>query len=287
MAAGDNRPQPTEEMVATLNTLDMPGTLWAWAQHSLQDHLYENAIFLAERVVAETPNEASKLLLATCYLQSGAANRAEMVLQGSKAPQNRYLLALCLMRLGKLVDAQNVLLGNAAPDSDTAQLPNGASGLYLMGMICLKSQQRQRAIKYFTRSLALNPFLWSAYEALCQLGAPLPGVLKGDSVPMPPAVHLGQPMAGGYVADMAPSAPGSVDLASSIAPPSTTPVVGYAAAVNATPVRAPPLFTPMDTGGASSSVHHGAGVPGSAACVSSVESVRLSSSHTVSSCQPR
>ena len=30
--------------------------------------------------------EASKLLLATCYFESGASNRAEMVLQGCKSP---------------------------------------------------------------------------------------------------------------------------------------------------------------------------------------------------------
>lgn len=261
---------------------DMPNTLWAWAQHSLQNHLYENAIFLAERVVAETSNEASKLLLATCYFESGAHNRAEMVLQGSRAPQNRYLLALCHMRSGKIADAQNVLLGSAAPDNDaTAQVPNGASGLYLMGMICKQNQQRPRAIKYFTRSLQLNPFLWSSYEALCQLAAPLPDTLKMEDIPMPPQA-VGAPGqfggAGGVCAEAPPSAPAPSGPVSHIIPPSSTPAVGYAAAASATPVRAPNLFTPgVDSGPLSAVMHPGAGVPGSAACVSSADSVQLPS----------
>lgn len=261
--------------MATATTLDLQGTLWAWAQNSLDNHLYENAAFLAERVVAESPNEASKLLLATCYFQLGAANRAEMVLQGSKAPQNRYLLALCLMRLGKLGEAQHALLGSSAPDPDaSAQLPNGASGLYLMGMICMKQQQRPKAIKYFTRSLVLNPFLWSAYEALCQLGAPLPEHLKSDNVPLPPQPvgHVSQSV-WSCGAEVPPSTPGCAGSWSLVAPPITTPVAGYAAAASATPVRVPPVFAPSDSG-ASSTAHHLAGVPSSAAYVSGVESVR-------------
>ena len=71
------------------------------------------------------------------------------MLQGSTAPQNRYLLALCCMRLGRLPEAQAALLGreNINDTEGVAALPNGAAGLYLMGMICLKMQQRQRAIK--------------------------------------------------------------------------------------------------------------------------------------------
>ena len=70
-------------------------------------HLYENAVFLAERVHAESPCDASKLLLATCHYSAGAANRAVVVLQSCATPQNRYLLALCCMRLGRLQEAQN------------------------------------------------------------------------------------------------------------------------------------------------------------------------------------
>ena len=91
--------------------------LWAMCQHSLQHHLHENAIFLAERIHAESPCDATKLLLATCHYVAGASNRAVVVLQGCSAPQNRYLLALCCMRLGRLPEAQHALLGPMMPDT--------------------------------------------------------------------------------------------------------------------------------------------------------------------------
>ena len=42
------------------SALDAASTLWAWAQWSLQNHLYDNAVFLAERVVAEAQVDPSK-----------------------------------------------------------------------------------------------------------------------------------------------------------------------------------------------------------------------------------
>ena len=256
----------------------MEHTLWQWTQYSLQNHLHENAIFLAERLCAEVATEWAKHLLATCYYQSGAANRAAAVLQGSTTPQNRYLLALCHVKLGKLAEAQTVLLGSAAPDSEgVAQVPNSAAGLYLMGVICLKSQQRARAIKYLNRCLAINPFMWTASEALCQLGAALPEALL-PTAPPPSAGGGGGAATGsgpqtpnfGWnetpVAAAGSAAGSSVPTSACPPPPAfgTTPCAATPAAPSTaggcTPMRAPQLFTPADVGAASSTV------PGSAAC---------------------
>ena len=96
--------------------------------------------------------------------------------------------------------------GRARNDDATATLPNGAAGRYLIGMVCLKQQQRQRAIKYFTRCLRLDPFMWSAYEALSQLGAPLPAGLSAPdatSALQPPAAD-GTPAAMPLLAQASP-----------------------------------------------------------------------------------
>lgn len=181
----------------------MESSLAAWAQHSLSNHLYENAVFLAERLCAEAPSEASRLLLANAYYASDQPSRACAVLSASSAGANRYLLALCHVKLGRMVEAQRALLGSAvAADPDaTAPVPNGAAGLYLLGTICLKSQpahvERQRAIKYFSRALEMNPFLWSAYEALSQLGAPMPAAPPRALPPNPEGCGLGASMAAG------------------------------------------------------------------------------------------
>ena len=150
----------------------MNETLCAYCQSSLQNHLYENAIFLAERLCAETPSEASRLLLANCHYASGAPARACAILGNCSAPQNRYLLALCHVKLGPHLEAQRALLGSASPSADpagTAIVPNGAAGLYLLGTICLKVQpqppaslprddtnERSRAVLYFKRALEIE-----------------------------------------------------------------------------------------------------------------------------------
>ena len=229
-AAPPPAPPPADTTVSGSGGLS--ATLWAWCQWSLQNHLHENAIFLAERVCAESGGgDASKLLLATCHYSAGAANRAVKILEGCTAPANRYLLALCCMRLGRLPEAQTALLGASMPDTEaTAALPNGAAGLYLMGMVCLKMQQRQRAIKYLTRCLGINPFMWSAYEALSQLGAPLPEGL------VPPAM----PGFGDAAMPVLAAAPPTADAAMAAA----TPIVPASTPQMATPRM--PAFTPME-----------------------------------------
>jgi anaphase-promoting complex subunit 3 len=168
----------------------MEATLWSWAQHSLTHHLYDNAIFLAERLCAEAPSEPSRLLLANAYYASDQPARACAILSNCTAAENLYLLALCHMKLGRTTEAQRTLLGpfNSDPEG-TAVVPNGAAGLYLLATACVHSQpaqtERARAIKYFSRALELNPFLWSAYEALAQLGAPLPQAPPAQLPPNP------------------------------------------------------------------------------------------------------
>ena len=49
-------------------------------------------------------------------------------------------------------------------------IANGAVGLHLLGNICRHTNRRKRAIDYYRLSLNLDPFLWTSYEALCELG---------------------------------------------------------------------------------------------------------------------
>ena len=233
-------PAPPQQDVSTASAQ----TLTAWAQYSLQNHLHENAIFLAERAVAEQACDASKLLLATCHYSAGAANRAVVILQGCSAPENRYLLALCCMRLGRLPEAQTALLGPAMPDTEaTAALPNGAAGLYLVGIICLKMQQRQRATKYLTRCLGSNPFMWSAHEALSQLGAALPeGLIApppptfgGDGAMPIPALAAAPPMDVPSTATMTPALPSLTPQMRTPQMPACTPVEAVVAPVTGVP----------------------------------------------------
>jgi len=49
-------------------------------------------------------------------------------------------------------------------------VPNGAAGLALLGKICRKSNRRERAIQYFRMSLQLDPFLFTSFQSLAELG---------------------------------------------------------------------------------------------------------------------
>ena len=51
---------------------------------------------------------------------------------------------------------------------DVMRVPNGAVGMKLLGTVCRKANRKAHARACFEMSLELDPFMWSAYEALCK-----------------------------------------------------------------------------------------------------------------------
>lgn len=49
-------------------------------------------------------------------------------------------------------------------------MPNGAAGLALLAKICKKSNRKDQAIHFFRMSLQLDPFLFTSFQALAELG---------------------------------------------------------------------------------------------------------------------
>ena len=47
---------------------------------------------------------------------------------------------------------------------------NTGVALHLLGMLNLRLNQTREAVKHFKAALKYNPFLWSAFEKLCDLG---------------------------------------------------------------------------------------------------------------------
>ncbi len=47
---------------------------------------------------------------------------------------------------------------------------NVGVSLHLLGMLNLGLNQTKEAVRYFRASLKYNPFLWSSFEKLCDLG---------------------------------------------------------------------------------------------------------------------
>ncbi|KAJ9558058.1 hypothetical protein OSB04_012672 [Centaurea solstitialis] len=146
----------------------MEGVLIDCVQNSLQHLLYHNAIFMCERLCSEFPAETNLQLLAACYLQSNQAYSAYHILKGTQMPQSRYLFAVSCFQMNIFSEAEMAL---CPANERGAEVPNGAAGHYLLGLIYRYTDRKTSAIHHFNQALLMNPLLWAAYEELCKLGA--------------------------------------------------------------------------------------------------------------------
>ncbi|XP_077215925.1 cell division cycle protein 27 homolog B-like isoform X2 [Tasmannia lanceolata] len=137
-------------------------------QSSLRLFMHRNAIFLCERLCAEFPSELNLQLLASCYLHNNQAYCAYHILKGTQMAQSRYLFAISCFQMDLLREAEAALCPVNEPN---VEVPNGAAGHYLLGLIYRYTDRRKSAVDHFMQALSIDPFLWAAYEELCILGA--------------------------------------------------------------------------------------------------------------------
>lgn len=122
-------------------------------------------------------------MLATCYYRSGKANAAYSILSSKQCPtpECQLLLARCCVDLKKYNEAEEALVGNLRSERSSngtftvedlrKQFGDSVSfAAQLLAQICSKIERHSHAIHYYTESLKANPFLWSSYESLIQLG---------------------------------------------------------------------------------------------------------------------
>ncbi|XP_068647637.1 cell division cycle protein 27 homolog B-like [Aristolochia californica] len=146
----------------------MENLLISCVQSNLRLFMNRNAIFLCERLCAEFPSELNLQLLASCYLRNNQAYCAYHILKGTKMAQSRYLFALSCFQMDLLHEAEASLY----PTNEShIEVPNGAAGHYLLGLIYRYTDRRKSAVDHFMQALSIDPFLWSAYEELCILGS--------------------------------------------------------------------------------------------------------------------
>ncbi|CAK9149376.1 unnamed protein product [Ilex paraguariensis] len=145
----------------------MEAILTDCVRNSLRHFMYRNAIFMCERLCAEFPTETNLQLLAGCYLHNNQAYSAYHLLKGTQMAQSRYLFALSCFQMDLLNEAEAAL---CPPNEPSTEVPNGATGHYLLGLIYRYTDRRKNAVHHFNQALSLNPLLWVAYEELCLLG---------------------------------------------------------------------------------------------------------------------
>ncbi|KAE8670799.1 Cell division cycle protein 27-like protein B [Hibiscus syriacus] len=130
--------------------------------------MFKSAIFLCERLFAEFPSEVNLQLLAACYLQNNQAYSAYHILKGTQTAQSRYLFAISCFQMDLLSEAETALCNANEPGGE---IPNGAAGHYLLGLIYRYTDRKKSAIHHFRLALSIDPLLWAAYEELSVLGA--------------------------------------------------------------------------------------------------------------------
>eukprot|EP00494_Astrolonche_serrata_P028933 UN29200 len=89
------------------------------------------------------------------------------------AARCRYLYALCCYKLQNYPAGENALLpstNRSRMRSIPNKLPQTAESLNLLGKIYRQENKTAKAIEFFKRALKKDPFLWSAFEAICELG---------------------------------------------------------------------------------------------------------------------
>ncbi|OTA66616.1 putative 20S cyclosome subunit [Hypoxylon sp. EC38] len=161
-------------------------------RHIIYYHLdnisYDNALFFAERLVAHDPHPRSEssYLLALCHFRLGDFHSAYEI---SKAVGYRgtniscsYIFAQCCLELGQYKDgilaleksksswSRKCSLGKHSAIS-RAQHPDSASMACLLGKLYRAYNDKTKAIHNFEEALKINPFMWDAFTALCDMGA--------------------------------------------------------------------------------------------------------------------
>uniref|UniRef100_A0A8C5PSC2 Cell division cycle protein 27 homolog n=1 Tax=Leptobrachium leishanense TaxID=445787 RepID=A0A8C5PSC2_9ANUR len=150
------------------------GAIW----QALNHYAYRDAVFLAERLYAEVHSEEALFLLATCYYRSGKAYKAYRLLKAHSCatPQCKYLLAKCCVDLSKLAEGEQILSGGVLSKQKTQEEIVADFGdsacftLSLLGHVYCKTDRLAKGSECYQKSLSLNPFLWSPFESLCEIG---------------------------------------------------------------------------------------------------------------------
>ncbi|XP_043911114.1 cell division cycle protein 27 homolog [Protopterus annectens] len=145
---------------------------------ALNHYAYRDAVFLAERLYAEVHSEEALFLLATCLYRSGKAYQAYRLLKAHSCTtsQCKYLLAKCCLDLSKFAEGEQILAGgvlNKQKSHEDVMTEFGDSAcfsLLLLGHLYCNTDRLAKASECYRKSLSLNPFQWSPFEALCEIG---------------------------------------------------------------------------------------------------------------------
>lgn len=154
--------------------------------YNLDMNLLDTALFMAGRLLAYEPRSSEAAYLAAlCNLR---LHQYKAAYEHSKISGTRgthigcaYVFAQACLSLGKYQDGAHALdrlraqwkgRNSWGKHTDTRRqpLPDAAAILCLLGQLHRAMDDGNKASEYFSESLKLNPFMWEAFAALCDLG---------------------------------------------------------------------------------------------------------------------
>lgn len=142
----------------------------------LDNNLYKDAIYLSEINHAEYRNDETLYLLALSYYKSQKISSSHKILsqETNLSPKCRLLLVQSCYELMRFHEAEKALFLNLDPESIKTQLVSYYGDLAPIaakyaGSIYEKTSRSEEAAHFFKTSLKLNPYLFSAAEALARL----------------------------------------------------------------------------------------------------------------------
>jgi len=155
--------------------------------YQIDNGLFQNALFLAERLVAYDHRSAeAQYLHALCHFRLGDIKSAY---EYSKAGGSRgthlgcaYIFARASLSLERFKDGIVALEKSRGlwggknsfgkhTQSSRNPLPDAAAINCLLGKLYYGYDDKKKAISYFEEALKLNPFMWDAFTTLCDMGA--------------------------------------------------------------------------------------------------------------------
>ncbi|KAF7635063.1 TPR_REGION domain-containing protein [Meloidogyne graminicola] len=153
-------------------------------ENNIEHFYYEDATFLAEAYHNRADNERSLLLLAHCLTHARGYESAYHLLRSVSNPtagavlntaKCRYLFAHCAFMLNRVQEAEHTLRGTSVSDqvqlhpcfAGTITLPYAHS---LLARILCETNRVDSARIHWAQAIRLNPLLWTAVRAYCDVG---------------------------------------------------------------------------------------------------------------------
>lgn len=172
------------------------GLLRQVIHYHLDNASYDNALFFSERLTAQDPRSSeSSYLYALCHLRLGEFRSAydaskpigyrgvhlgcAWVFAQACLALERHKDGISALEKARSFWASNISLGKHSATTRTA-LPDAPAVLCLLGRLHRGYDDKKKAVACFEEALQLNPFMWDAFTALCDLGVTVrvPNIFK-------------------------------------------------------------------------------------------------------------